>query len=254
VTVRDVATRFKLSPNHASQLVGRLRKKGWLSKIERGKFLFIPAEYGYDERFPPMHPLLAGSVLVRPYYYSYATANAHYGLTTQARSTVFLATTRRRPPVVWQGHRFRFVHMKPGRFFGYVRATVDDSEIHVASLEKAVVDSILRSELAGGLPEVVLVLANAIEKVDQERLVDYAIRMRSRSVIQRLGFLSDFLVESGMRGLRAASRARLLTAVGETPVRLASVARYGTGGSLNKPWKLYSNFPLEELKSDLRLR
>lgn len=254
VTVRDLASVFGISQNHASQLVRRLERKGWLSKIERGKFLYIPAEYGYDERFPPMHPFLPGSVLISPYYYSFATANAHYGLTTQIRSTVFLATTRRKPPVVWRGNRFRFVNMRPARFFGYVRVIVDQAEVRMASLEKAVIDSILRSDLAGGLPEVVAVLANAMPRADEGRLLDYAIRMRSRSVVQRLGFLLDFLEKSGERTVSDASRTRLLKAVGNSPVHLASVRRYGAGGVFNKTWRLYVNLSPAELLSELRVR
>ncbi len=253
-TTEDIAETLGVSRVHASQVSRRLLSRGWLSRIEEGKYLFIPAEYGYEERYPPMHPFLVGSLLVKPYYFSFATANAYYGFTTQTRSTVYIATTNRKRPLVWQGSKFRFVTMKPNRFFGFHGIQVDGQEAQMALPEKAIVDSFLRPELSGGMPEVAQVLANSQGKINGEVLVNFTFRIRSRSVVHRMGFLLDLLSQHGVKILSDDLRSKLLNAVGRAPVHLVSIRRYGRQGTYHKTWNLYCNLPPEELLSELRVR
>jgi Predicted transcriptional regulator len=57
--------------------------------------------------------------------------------------------------------------------------------------KKLIVDSVDKIRYAGGIREVFDVLKNGLKKVDVTRLVDYAVRMGSNSLIQRLGFLLE---------------------------------------------------------------
>jgi len=55
----------------------------------------IPAERG-EHAFPDTNPLFIGSVLVTPYYFSFATAAFLWSLSTQAAATVYVATATRK--------------------------------------------------------------------------------------------------------------------------------------------------------------
>ena len=61
----------------------------------------------------------------------------------------------------------------------------------VLSVEKALVDSLDQLRYAGGLLEVAKALYQARQRLDVERLVEYANRMRNRSLCSRLGYLLD---------------------------------------------------------------
>lgn len=118
-------------------------------------------------------------------------ALAFHGLTEQVPRTVFVATTRKRRPLDFDGARFVFVKVAPYKFFGYQREIIGDLPVLIAEVEKALVDSLDQPRYAGGLAEVAKALHQAQEQLDMERLVEYANRMRNRSLCSRLGYLLE---------------------------------------------------------------
>jgi len=256
VSLDDVAKRLNLSRGYARAMVHRLEKKQWLERIKAGAYLFIPAEYGYEERYPPMDPLLVGSVLVEPYYYSYSTSNMFYGLTTQIRPNLFIATTKVRRGFRWRDNKYKFVTVSEYKFFGFRKFGVDGVEIHVAEPEKSVIDSLDKSEYSGGLPEVTSVLCNALKRRDfnHRRLVNYAERMHSHSLVQRLGFLIDFLQEGSMVRFPDEDRELLLGLVGKATIYLAPTKTSGKGGEFSRDWKIIQNIGAERLLSEIVAR
>ena len=83
VDSKKVKDYLNVESGYASKILERLDRKGYLERIIRGKYLFIPLEYGYEERYPPMNSLVVRSVLTTPYYYGYQTANNYHGFTQQ---------------------------------------------------------------------------------------------------------------------------------------------------------------------------
>ena len=106
-TVRDA---IDASTSYANKLLHELSKKGWLERVKRGYYIYVSADHGYEERYPPLDPLLAGSTLVKPYYYAYATANEYHGLTPQTRLTVYIATTARKRTRRWRNNLFHHIY------------------------------------------------------------------------------------------------------------------------------------------------
>jgi predicted transcriptional regulator of viral defense system len=68
-----------------------LRKKGWLERAAWGKYLLVPLDQGPDA-LGDSDLLALASRVTDPYYIGFATAAAHYGLTTQHRNVIFLVT------------------------------------------------------------------------------------------------------------------------------------------------------------------
>lgn len=252
VTVKNVVKQLGSRRNYAWAVIHRLEEKKWLERIKRGFYLFIPAEYGYEERFPPMDPLLVGSVLVEPYYYSYATSNAHYGFTTQIRPTVYIATTKAKRDFKWKDNRFKFVTLSESKFFGYREVGFQGVKVSIASPEKSIVDSVDKVKYAGGIEEVTSVIYSGLKgKVDCKKLVDYAIKMNSYSMVQRLGFLLDFLQKEGLIEFPSRKKEDLLKHVGKTTIYLASTRKYRKGGDFNKDWNIVQNVPRDRLLSEI---
>jgi len=248
VTLQDVMDILGCSYGHARKLVHQLEKKRWLDRLAPGKYQFIPASRG-REAVPDMNPLLAGSVLVDPYYYAYATANHFYGFSPQVPATVYVATTRTKPPTEIRGVEYRFVSLDPAKFFGFHETKVYTAEVMMAEPEKAVVDSLDKMSYAGGIVEVVRVVHSARGQVDLDKLTDYALRMETHALVQRLGYLLETLGGA----LPPELEDRLLAGIGRSKTYLGPTRQWGTGGDYNSKWQVVVNVPEAQLMGEIRV-
>jgi predicted transcriptional regulator of viral defense system len=251
VRTGDVAKLLDSSVGYASVLLHRLERKKWVDRVSKGKYTFVPAAAGYVERFPTLNPLLAGSALVAPYYYSYATANAHYGLTTQMSSTVYIVTTTKKPTFRWKNNRFKFITLARRKFFGFTTVMVQTAEVNMAELEKALVDSLDKPKHAGGIEEVVRVVYRAYRRVDMKKLVDYASRTETHAVCQRLGYLLDLLANKGLtHRIPNDLRNKLLGQVGDA---IEYIGPRELGGDYSRDWRIIKTMPDQQLLGEIQI-
>ena len=194
VTIKETMTILGRSYDHARQVLHRLARRHWLALITPGTYELIPAERG-EHAFSDTNPLFIGSTLVTPYYFSFATAAFFHGLSTQASATVDIATTARkgRRLLVVRGKTYRLVVQPETKFFGATEVDAYGSRVMMAEPEKTVVDALDRPAYAGDVPEVAAMLWRGKGRLDWERLADYAARVRSQALVQRLGYLADLL-------------------------------------------------------------
>ena len=170
----------------------RLVDKGWLQRIEKGKYLIIPLEAG-PERLWTEDALVIAAHLVSPSLVAYWSALRYWGCTDQVPRATYVQTPARkenRTPLV-QGMHFRIVRVKEYKFFGGHTARVRESPVHVTDPEKTLIDCLDRPELSGGVPEVARALIERDREVDWERATGYLRRFRSGAVVKRLGFLVE---------------------------------------------------------------
>jgi len=217
----------ELEGDNARQVLHRLARRRWLAPITPGTYELIPAERG-EHAFPSTNPLFIGSTLVTPYYFSFATAAFFHGLSTQASATVYIATTARkgRRLLIVRGRAYRFVVQPAFKFFGAAEVDAYGSRVMMAEPEKTVVDSLDRPAYAGDVPEVAAMLWRGRGRLDWDRLADYGLRFQSQALVQRLGYLVDFLECS----FDEPARARLLAAISKSTPYLGRPGQWGTGG------------------------
>lgn len=180
---------FELRRRQAYRLINRLRGEGLVAEVEKGKFLLL----GLQPERVLANPLFIGSQLISPSYVSYWSALHFYGLTEQVSLTVFVATTKKKPAMAFRSFRFRFVTVKPYKFFGYRREILGDLPVLFADEAKALIDSLDQPRYAGGIPEVAKALRRALDVVDVSTLVEYTNRMGDKSLGSRLGYLLQVL-------------------------------------------------------------
>ena len=178
------------------RIVHQLAAKGWLQRIEAGKYVVVPraARQGWQE-----HPfIIAAAIAPVPYYISYWSALSHHNLTEQMPRGVFVAVAGgRKRALCFQGWSYRFIHRTQHSFYGFHEqemiglngaARVD---VAVADPEKAILDSLDDETLAGGFSEIVKAIqrgfADGILALD--RLVEYALRYPNKAVVARLGYI-----------------------------------------------------------------
>jgi len=253
IRASDVQEVLECSLDYAYYLLHNLERKHWLERVTKGLYQFIPLSYGYPERIPPSNSFIIGANLIKPYYFSYYTSNSHYGFTTQIPFTLFIATTKKKPEITWAGSTFKFITLSKRKFFGYRKEQIFDNEVMMAEPEKSLVDSFDKPKYAGGIEQLARILWRGLPRIKEEKLVKYAIRMNSHALIQRMGFIIDYLAnEKLIKPLPQNLKDKLLKHVGKTAIYLDS--RKPKSGKLSKEWNIINNVPREQLLSEIEVR
>lgn len=253
VRASDVQEALDCTIDYAYFLLHNLERKHWLERVTRGLYQFIPLSYGYPERTPPSNSFIIGAALIKPYYFSYYTSNSHYGFTTQMPFTLFIATTKKKLNIEWAGSAFKFVTLSKQKFFGYRREKVFDTEVNMAEPEKSLVDSFDKPRYVGGTEQLARITWRGLPRVKKEKLVKYAVKMNSHTLIQRLGFIIDFLAkEELVKPLPRNLKDRMLRHVGKTAIYLDS--RKPKTGEFSKEWGIINNVPRVQLLSEIEIR
>src|ERR1035437_2839200 len=112
----EQAERFWGARPTTRNVLARLESKGWLERLERGKYMLIPLEAGIGREWSE-DPLVIGSFLAPSGAAAYWTAVRHWGWTQQLPRTHFFIAAKRRlnPDKTILVVPYRFVILKPDR-------------------------------------------------------------------------------------------------------------------------------------------
>jgi predicted transcriptional regulator of viral defense system len=189
VSAADIIDRLG-SERTARKVIHNLLRKGWLSRLVGGRYMFLPPEHG-PENIGENNVLALAAAVIEPSYVGWWSAASFHGFTTQKPMAVSVATLKSMLPRAIEGAQVRFVHVTPRKFFGFERYEIYGRAASIATPVKTVVDCIDRPDLAGGPAELTRIVAGATGNVDLADLIDAALRMGSTALLQRLGFLAD---------------------------------------------------------------
>jgi predicted transcriptional regulator of viral defense system len=205
-----------MEPEYARLYMHRLAKEGSVFQVERGKYTAL------DD------PMAFSSHIEVPSYLSFWTAIRLYNLTEQLPKDIMVACPRWRRPIEFRGTRIRFFRMR--HMWGYGKQRYTDFDIFVADKEKCVIDSLLLGNVPLGE------VAKVIKGSDEKRLVEYAIRAGSKSLMKRLGYMIE---ASGMAAERLTNR------LDNNYVYLDTNAP--KKGEKSKKWRLIINRRLDDI-------
>lgn len=185
---------LSISKMHAYNLLKNMHKKGALDKVKSNLYVRIPAHIVHDKGKYLEDPILVAKHIAAPYFLSYYTALALHGLAQQVTRNYYLSTTKHVSKVEYHGNLIQPIILTKKRFFGHEKKEYGKEEVIVSDLERTIVDVIDRAEYAGGYEEVLRCLMD-IEKVDWDKLVEYARKMEEKILINRLGYIFELLEE-----------------------------------------------------------
>ena len=175
-SISDIARLIKKPKEYCWLVLYRLKEKNLIVKIEKDK-------YALKET----NPYVIFSNLVYPSYLSFLTAFSYYNLTTQIPKYMQIVSLKSKKEIRFEGYTLKFIKFKPKRFFGYKREKTSNGFIFVAEPEKAIIDSLFLPKYCP-IDEVYNALIEC-KDLNIEKLINYALRMKSIVVLKRLGFL-----------------------------------------------------------------
>ena len=169
---KDIVLLMNVKKTKAYNLIKSLKKKNAIECLSKGSYLL----QGTNE-------LMIGSGLNWPSYLSFWSALSYYGFTEQLPKTMFYATTKYRKNI----GNYKYITLSKKRFFGYANI----NGLIIAEKEKAITDSLLFPKYSGGIDEIIRCVEAALNELDISKLVDYAIKIESKAVLRRLGFILE---------------------------------------------------------------
>jgi len=235
------------SENSARKVIRNLIRKGWMSRIIGGRYMLLPPEHG-PENLGENNILALAAAAVEPSYVSWWTAAAYHGFTTQKPMSVFVAVLRQTPVRTIEGSEVRFIKVTERKFFGHQTYNVYDRSVAISTPAKTLIDCLDRADLAGGPAELARITHNALAAIDPGELLTAANRMKSKAVMQRLGFLADLvdrpLPDDVRDALREAIPKSYRSHFGRTERRDGDISYVAA-------WGLYVNARREDLLAEV---
>lgn len=193
-TIKEARAYWR-TPELTRKRLAHLEAKGWLARLERGKYLIVPLEAG-PERTWSENAFVVAASLLQPSAISYWSALSHWHMTDQVPRVVFVQSPSRKfkREVTVLGVTYRFVTVVERKFFGLKKESTDHKVYWVTDREKTILDCLDRPDLAGGLGEVAAALRTSAPELDWDRMETHAARLGVGAILKRLGFLVDALM------------------------------------------------------------
>jgi predicted transcriptional regulator of viral defense system len=197
---RELAPRVGLQEAYLCEALHHLRRNGWIVSLRRGLYALSTSVPGVT----PAHEFEIAMALVEPAAISHWSALHHHGLTDQAPRTVFVLTTTDATVPRARGARgkdagngfpvggtpFRFVRVKPERFFGTEKVWIGESRVTITDPERTLLDGLSMPKYCGDFAEVLHAFEVRGTDLDLPRIIEYAIALDAAAA-KRLGWVLE---------------------------------------------------------------
>lgn len=182
--------------NTIRKLLGDMTSRGLLMRIKKGLYYIIPYEQDPQTFMPDWHLLTQYLVGDAKYYIGYYSAMQIHSLITQPALKEQIVVNKQIKPSTLKIKNipFQFIYHNEKHFFGEKKMWIDNyNKVQCSDLEKTFIDSLFKPEYSGGITEIAKALFKSKEKIDFEKLFNYAIKFDSLAVLKRLGYLLELL-------------------------------------------------------------
>lgn len=203
--LKPVAKAQQLSDTHLRFLISSLASAGWIEIIKRGVYVVKGPLFSGE-----IPPFAIAAALIHPIAISHWSACAYHGFTTQYPTMIQASTPKKvvtpemrtgnanspRGRAIWQayGLEFEFIHVNRRLFWGFDKLWVSAwHQVNITNPERTVLDLVARADIFGGMSAAIEILENAVEQINLNRLVEYALKYDTGSVIKRLGWILERL-------------------------------------------------------------
>ena len=166
-SLSDVTQIIK-SKEYAKKFLKREVERGAVKKIMRDVYTL------HNDAF------LVSTFVIRPSYISSISALAFHRSITQIPNAIYCFTPKTKKEINFVE---RICYFPTRYFFGFELRTYRNFKIPVASVEKAIIDSI------GIVP--LSVVEEAFSEINSDKLISYLKKIKKGSIVKRIGFLAE---------------------------------------------------------------
>ena len=241
---RQLAPRVGLKDAYLVEALYHLRRNNWIVSLRRGLYALSSMVPGVAI----VHEFEVAAALVSPAMISHWSALHYHGLTEQIPRDVFvLTTTDAWIPRPKQGRTarsgsgflagntlYRFIQVKPDRFFGGGQRWIGEVRVSITDLERTLLDGLSMPRYCGGFSEVLHAVQVGMDRLNIELISDYAVRL-GVTTAKRLGWVLE------SQGVPRSE----LAVLAELPVKgYCKLDPMGPRkGSCNSRWMVQENLP-----------
>lgn len=194
ITIDDAVTALGIDRIHAAKRLADWTRQGWLRRVGRGSYVAASLDTLGEERVLDDSWVLVPA-LYDPCYIGGRTAAEHWDLTEQIFNDITVLTTLalRETRQVRHGVNFTLKHIGPDKLFGTKPVWRHRSKVMISDVHRTVVDMLDDPALGGGIQHVGDCLKSYLARSDRDddRLIDYALRLKNGAIFKRLGFLAE---------------------------------------------------------------
>lgn len=163
----------------------KLVKRGLISRIEKGKY----CRHNFRNEFVIGNKLSVNGAI------AYWSALNLHGLTEQFPNSVFVQSPSLKRDKNVFGVNYRFVKIKPEKFFGITEQGYGNESYRITEVEKTLLDCFDLPQYSGGYEE--LIRAFYAAKINKNKLQEYGLRLGNIAVLKRMAFLSELFEIDG---------------------------------------------------------
>lgn len=230
--------------NTVSKLLSDMTKRGLIMRIKEGIYYIIPYEENAETFMPDWHLLVKYLVRDAKHYIGYYSALQIHNLITQPslKEQIVVSKQIRPSELKIKDVTFQFIYHNEVHFFGEKKTWIDQfNKVSCSDLEKTIIDCLFKPDYAGGIVEVSKAIFSTKEKLDYDKLLDYAVKFNSQAVIKRLGYILELLeietnIINELQKIKTASYVVLDTELPKV-------------GKRSSRWSIQQNIDIETIKS-----
>lgn len=192
-TFKDAKKILQTSDSSVKNILMSLKRKKRIKQIQKGLYLLSPARSGIEGEWTEHVFKVLPKLLGQDYYVGFWSALSYWGMTEQTPQITYVVITRRKKNLTFDNQTIQFVTYPNSRFFGYIQEKIGETEFNISNCEKTIIDSLNHPEYSGGVSEVAKAIWTAKDRLDADKMIDYAKRIRIQAVGLRLGYLLELL-------------------------------------------------------------
>lgn len=192
-TIKDAREILGKSYYMSVDILSRLTRRKVIARLKAGKYIIIPQELGSQTEYIGNY-YVAGREIInsKQYYIAFYSAMHHWGMLTQPLLKVFICSSVRQVVPKDMKDKITIVYIKKHFGWGIQQEWVTKTEkVKMSDLERTIIDGLAHPEYCGGITEVAKGMWLVKDKIDYDKLVDYAEKYGKKVVAKRLGYLIE---------------------------------------------------------------
>lgn len=197
---RELSARAGIKTPYLLESLYHLRRNGWIIPLRRGFYALASSVPCVS----PVHEFEIAMALVPSCAISHWSALHHHGLTEQTPRRIFALTSTDASVPKSRGKRvrpggggyvigetvYRFIQVKPERFFGTEKVWVGEARVTITDPERTMLDGLMMPQYCGDFAEVLHAFEVRGARLNLDRIVEYALRLDAATA-KRLGWVLE---------------------------------------------------------------